>query len=118
MTKEERAIEYAKARYGNNGKETQNEIAKVIACRVGYEAGWDEAIQNLWIDVRDRLPKKNEKVLVLFKYEGMLRIDTDVYFGESFYKIYDKKHGWSFGGNKILAWMPIPPFDKILNDNK
>ena len=32
--KEEQAREYAKSRYGNNGHETGNEIAKVQACTV------------------------------------------------------------------------------------
>ena len=25
---------------------------------------------------------------------------------------------WYFGNSKIIAWMPIPSFDKILEDNK
>lgn len=48
MNKTEKAVEFSKARYGNNGsngEETQNEIAKMIACKIGYEAGWDEALK-------------------------------------------------------------------------
>ena len=51
MNKTEKAVEFAKARYrnnGSNGEETQNEIAeiaKMIACKVGYEAGWEEALK-------------------------------------------------------------------------
>ena len=47
--KKEKAIEYAKMRYScNNGnRETKNEIAKVIACRVGFEAGWEECMKYL-----------------------------------------------------------------------
>ena len=45
--KEEQAREYAKSRYGNNGYETGNEIAKVQACTVGYIAGWDDCMKHL-----------------------------------------------------------------------
>ena len=45
--KEEQAREYAKSRYGNNGHETGNEIAKVQACTVGYIAGWDACMKHL-----------------------------------------------------------------------
>jgi hypothetical protein len=45
--KEEQAREYAKSRYGNNGHETGNEIAKVQACTVGYIAGWDACLKHL-----------------------------------------------------------------------
>lgn len=53
--KKEKAIEYAKMRYScNNGnRETNNEIAKVIACRVGFEAGWDAAKQELMKEFRE-----------------------------------------------------------------
>lgn len=45
--KEEQAREYAKSRYGNNGRETGNEIAKVQTCTVGYIAGWDSCLKHL-----------------------------------------------------------------------
>lgn len=45
--KEEQAREYAKSRYGNNGHETGNEIAKVHAFTVGYIAGWDACMKHL-----------------------------------------------------------------------
>ena len=45
--KEDLAREYAKSRYGNNGCETGNEIAKVQACTVGYIAGWDSCLKHL-----------------------------------------------------------------------
>lgn len=45
--KEEQAREYAKSRYGNNGCETGNEIAKVQACTVGYIAGLDACMKHL-----------------------------------------------------------------------
>lgn len=44
-----KAREFAAKRYGNNGGHitTQNEIAKVQACAVGYRAGWDACIEYL-----------------------------------------------------------------------
>lgn len=45
--KEEQARECAKSRYGNNGHETGNEIAKVQACTVGCIAGWDTCMNHL-----------------------------------------------------------------------
>lgn len=76
-----------------------------------FLAGWDEALKNQWVNVKDRTPQKNEKVFVLYEYNGSIMIDTDVYFGEFFYKIQGRI--WNFGGSKILAWMPIPSFDEI-----
>lgn len=61
--KEEQAREYAKSRYGNNGYETGNEIAKVQACTVGYIAGWDEALKSQWVNVKEQQPAANELVL-------------------------------------------------------
>jgi len=82
-----------------------------------YLNGWDEALKTQWIMVDERKPKKNEKVFVLFEYNGMVGIDTDVYFGDDFYNFY-KDRVWNYGGEKIIAWMPIPSFDEILEANK
>lgn len=82
-----------------------------------YLNGWDEALKIQWIMVDERKPKKNEKVFVLFEYNGMVGIDTDVYFGDDFYNFY-KYRVWNYGGEKIIAWMPIPSFDEILEANK
>lgn len=109
MNKKEKAFEYAKMRYGNNGNETQNEIAKMIACRVGYEAGWDEALKNKWTKVEDELPERMEEVFVIYEYQGYIQIATSCYIGEIV---------WYFGNSKIIAWMPIPSFDEILESNK
>lgn len=83
-----------------------------------FIAGWDEALKSQWVKVEDRLPKENEKVFVLYEYKGSILIGTDTYFGEDFYKMYQISDTWNFGGEKIIAWMPIPSFDKILEDNK
>lgn len=67
--------------------------------------------QSTWVNVNERLPEEFEDVLVLFEHKGKPMIQTDVYFGG----IYGC---WKFGEDKILAWMPIPPFDDILEANK
>lgn len=85
--------------------------------REAYLQGWDEALKIQWIMVDERKPQENEKVFVLFEYNGMVRIDTDVYFGDNHYMYYTDGV-WSFGGEKIIAWMPIPSFEKILEANK
>lgn len=103
--KQEKAFEYAKARYGNKGKETKNEIAKVIACRVGYEAGWDEALKNQWISVKDKLPESCQEVFILAGTKEKFGMYRYIYFGEE---------KWTFADEKIFAWMPIPSFDNIL----
>ena len=75
-------------------------------------ADW-QAKQSPWINVNERLPEKFEYVLVLFEYEGVLMVQTDVYFGGI-----NGDWEWKFGECKVLAWMPIPSFDEILEANK
>lgn len=82
-----------------------------------FEAGWDEALKSQWIKVEERKPKPHEEVLVLFEQDGKIRIETDVYYGDAFYNYYTGGV-WYFGGEKIIAWMQIPSFDKILESNK
>lgn len=82
-----------------------------------YLNGWDEALKSQWIMVDERTPKANEEVYVLFEYDGGIRIETDVYFGDDFYNFH-KDLVWNYGGEKIIAWMPIPSFDEILEANK
>lgn len=111
MTKEQLSNKYAIEHYPY----TEN---MRFQCRQHYESGWEDALENLWIKVEDELPEEKEKVLVLYKHEGKILIGTDTYLGYNFYKMYGIINGWSFGGNRIIAWMPIPSFDKILEDNK
>lgn len=71
-------------------------------------AKW-HAKQSPWISVEERLPNYKEEVLVLYEYEGRIQIQQSFYLGEK---------DWKFGSNKILAWMPIPSFDEILEANR
>ncbi|MDC2620608.1 DUF551 domain-containing protein [Bacteroides ovatus] len=85
---------------------------RVIECYLrkvyakGYEAGTK---QSPWISVEERLPDYLEKVLVLYEYKGEIQIQQNSYLGEK---------DWKFGSNKILAWLPIPSFDEILEANR
>lgn len=71
-------------------------------------AEW-HAKQSPWISVEERLPNYKEEVLVLYEYEGRIQIQQSFYLVEK---------DWKFGSNKILAWMPIPSFDEILEANR
>lgn len=75
-------------------------------------AEW-QSKQSPWINVNERLPEQFEHVLVLFEYEGVPMVQTDVYFGRI-----NGDWEWKFGQDKILAWMPVPSFDEILEANK
>lgn len=120
MNKKDKAVEYAQMRYGcNNGnRETGNEIAKVIACRVGFEAGWDEALKSQWISTKKRMPEQNVDVIFLTDF-GMIMngqchdnvwMQMDGFFGSAYSSI---EKTW-----EVIAWMPIPSFDNILENNK
>lgn len=71
-------------------------------------AEW-HAKQSPWISVEERLPNYKEEVLVLYEYEGRIQIQQSFYLGQK---------DWRFSSSRILAWMPIPSFDKILEANR
>lgn len=85
-----------------------------------FEAGWDAALSNQWISVEEQLPEYDKRVLTLYcrdeiqKIGLMRRIPIDV--------SNDNNHiwRWSLTGDKygIIAWMPIPSFDEILEQSK
>lgn len=68
-------------------------------------------MQSPWINVNERLPEEFEHVLVLFVHKGKPIVLMDSYLGEI-------NGCWKFGEDKILAWMHIPSFDEILEENK
>lgn len=88
----------------NQPRVIEGYLRKVYA--KGYEAGTK---QSPWISVEERLPDYLEKVLVLYEYKGEIQIQQNSYLGEK---------DWKFGSNKILAWLPIPSFDEILEANR
>lgn len=75
--------------------------------RDGFEAGWDEASR--WTSVEEGLPDKFVEVFAIIRHLGEIQIHAHMYMGEK---------EWEFGYDKVLAWMPIPSFDEILEANK
>lgn len=120
--KKEKAKEYATARYGSNDKRknTQYEIAKVIACIVGFEKGWDEALKSQFrkcVDnkpLKGQEPKEGENVILLCEAKG--KCGYIFPYANTF-----KNGDWEskiLMHYNVLAWMPIPSFDEILKANK
>ena len=107
QTLEEAAIEAAEDCYEMPYDENFINM-KLIKEAVEYGAKW-HAKQSPWISVEERLPNYKEDVLVLYEYEGRIQIQQCFYLGEK---------DWKFGSNKILAWMPIPSFNEILEANR
>ena len=111
MNKEQKAKEYSEENSwypGETSYESDN-VAMRESFAEAYKAGWDEALRSQWIKVETRMPKVEEYVLVMIEYEGSIQIHLTMYLGET---------NWLFADVKIIAWMPIPLFDKILEDNK
>lgn len=100
--KEQKAKRYAKKCYPNNEDMR-------FQCEYHFETGWDEALKSQWVSVEERMPEVLQDVLILIEYDGDIQIHRTKYFG---------KKEWNFGIAKIIAWMPVPPFDKILKKEK
>ena len=82
--------------------------------RKGFKEGakW-QAKQSPWISVEDKLPSLNQKVIV---YNG-----KQVYISHRTEKDYAKDTNSFLYGLQtynVVAWMPIPSFDEILEANK
>lgn len=90
------------------------DLAKFGEMNFVQGAEW-QSKQSLWISVKERLPEEGQKVFVLTMCCGVSRILI-----ERFYKTsaFDKDNRWVFGNSIVLAWMPIPSFDDILEANR
>lgn len=115
MSKEEKAKKYADYLHKNieefygrkcDPKDAYYKNGDIV---MSFVEGWDEALKSQWIKVEERMPKVGEYVLVMFEYEGSIQIHLTMYLGET---------NWLFADVKIIAWMPIPSFDNILENNK
>ena len=74
-------------------------------------AEW-QSKQSPWINVKDKLPSLNQKVIV---YNG-----KQVYISHRTEKDYAKDANFFLYGLQtynVVAWMPIPSFDEILKNN-
>lgn len=90
-------------------------LAKAIALRAFKEGATWQAKQSLWISVEERLPKEGQKVFVWVMCYGTPCIREEKFCRNS---NLDKKGMWIHGISIVLAWMPIPSFDDILEANK
>jgi hypothetical protein len=75
-------------------------------------AEW-QSKQSPWINVKDKLPSLNQKVIV---YNG-----KQVYISHRTEKDYAKDANFFLYGLQtynVVAWMPIPSFDEILEANR
>lgn len=77
-------------------------------------AEW-QSKQSPWINVKERLPEEGQKVFVLVMCYGTPCIREEKFCRNS---NLDKKGMWIHGNSIVLAWMPIPSFDEILEANK
>ena len=111
QTLEEAAIEAAEDCYEMPYDENFINM-KLIKEAVGYGAAW-QSKQSPWISVEDKLPSLNQKVIV---YNG-----KQVYISHRTEKDYAKDTNSFLYGLQtynVVAWMPIPSFDEILEANK
>ena len=77
-------------------------------------ADW-QAKQSPWISVEGWLPEEGQKVFVLVMCYGTPYIREEKFCRNS---NLDRKDRWIHGNSVVLAWMPIPSFDEILEANK
>lgn len=90
-------------------------LAKAIALRAFKEGATWQAKQSPWISVKERLPEEGQKVFVLTMCCGVSRILIERFCKTN---AFDKDNRWIFGNSIVLAWLPIPSFDEILEANK
>ena len=111
QTLEEAAIEAAEDCYEMPYDENFINM-KLIKEAVEYGAAW-QSKQSPWISVEDKLPSLNQKVIV---YNG-----KQVYISHRTEKDYAKDTNSFLYGLQtynVVAWMPIPSFDEILEVNR
>lgn len=90
-----------------------------------FKAGAEwQSKQSSWISVEERLPKDFKPKLILLKY-GKVRtalLDSNYYPHNNEFEIiyfwHDREANESFDLEDVVAWMPIPSFDEILEANK
>lgn len=88
------------------------DLAKFGEINFVQGAEW-QSKQSPWISVEDKLPSLNQKVIV---YNG-----KQIYISHRTEKDYAKDANSFLYGLQtynVVAWMPIPPFDEILEANR
>ena len=77
-------------------------------------AEW-QSKQSPWINVKERLPEEEQKIFVLTMGYGVPYIQKETFRRSN---NLDIKGMWIHGNSIVLAWLPIPPFDDILEENR
>jgi len=77
-------------------------------------AEW-QSKQSPWISVKEQLPEAFKLKLILLK-DGQVRIASINFQITCFW--YDRETNESFDLEDVVAWMPIPSFDDIIESNK
>lgn len=77
-------------------------------------AEW-QSKQSPWISVKERLPEEEQKVFVLTMCYGVPYIQNETFRRSN---NLDTKGMWIHGNSIVLAWLPIPSFDDILEENR
>lgn len=85
-------------------------------CIVDFISGAEwQSKQSPWISVKERLPEAFKLKLILLK-DGQVRIASINFQITCFW--YDRETNESFDLEDVVAWMPIPSFDDIIESNK
>lgn len=77
-------------------------------------AEW-QAKQPQWISAEEPIPEEGQMVFALTQREGIFYIHQETFYRAKYLDGYGK---WIHGNSRVLAWMPIPSFDEILEANK
>ena len=119
QTLEEAAYDYAtnKTKFRKDvlkEVDPDNYVSRKSDCMEDFQCGAEwQAKQSPWISVEDKLPSLNQKVIV---YNG-----KQVYISHRTEKDYAKDANSFLYGLQtynVVAWMPIPSFNEILEVNK
>ena len=90
------------------------DLAKFGEMNFVQGAEW-QAKQSPWVSVKDRLPEAFEPNLILLK-DGQVRVASLDFQITCFW--YDREADESFDLEDVVAFMPIPSFDEILEANR
>ena len=90
------------------------DLAKFGEMNFVQGAEW-QSKQSPWISVKERLPEAFKLKLILLK-DGQVRIASINFQITCFW--YDRETNESFDLEDVVAWMPIPSFDDIIESNK
>ena len=90
------------------------DLAKFGEINFVQGAEW-QSKQSPWISVKERLPEAFKLKLILLK-DGQVRIASINFQITCFW--YDRETNESFDLEDVVAWMPIPSFDDIIESNK